>query len=51
MWVSEKVLRNGKPIARSGRKATDLSEMAGLPKLNPFHIDQLSLTLVRGKRA
>ena len=41
MWVSEKVLRNGKPIARSGRKATDLSEMAGLPKSNLFHGNHL----------
>ncbi len=42
MWVSEKVLRNGKPTARSGRKATGLSEMAGLPKLNQFRSDRLS---------
>lgn len=41
MWVSEKVLRNGKPIARSGRKATDLSEMAGLPKSNLLHGNHL----------
>ncbi|TWT83796.1 hypothetical protein CA13_52670 [Planctomycetes bacterium CA13] len=28
---------NGKPVARPGRKATDLYEMAGLPKkLFPF---------------
>ena len=40
MWVSEKVLRNGKPTARSGRKATDLSEMAGLPKSNLLHSNQ-----------
>ena len=46
MWVSEKVLRNGKPTARSGRKATGLSEMAGLPKLNLFHSDRLSYSCV-----
>ena len=30
---------NGKPVARPGRKATGLSEIAGLPKKRlPFHI-------------
>lgn len=48
MWVSEKVLQNGKPIARSGRKATGLSEAAGLLKLNLFCSDWLSRSYMLG---